>query len=287
LGTGTLIDVVVEAVGHLLWQIRRHIMALFNLKGRLRYLILIVVVALVAVGATVTVFQIRENHRKAEAERRKAEAELAAKRQAELEAQRQAEQEAKVRAELHDIVSKNDDFAVCRIRTIHFRRDEVPNDRSLDLMGHTLRDMAEHFGCGEPKSFLNRSVAYDAGVGMLEEFGLACRITRRDFPNSTLWLPTAKSANAMGKTVFESRAQMLSNVAGEYQWKLIMGCREFGKMESIVNIPEGIKMEFSWKWAPTEFGQRAGLKGSSEHAQAYFRKAGENYSLQKLYIPSN
>lgn len=194
------------------------------------------------------------------------------------EAQAKAAAQAKRRSEFADLISNNDKFAVCREQSLRFRRDDVGNDASLDLVGTTLREAARYYGCEEPDGFFYRSMPYEEGVSLLVDSGYACRLSRPDMPNVTLWIPTSKPRNPV------QIVEQQPSDTGIQEWDLVLGCRSLIEIEDVRPGLDSDEVEFTWQWSVTEIGKSAGLKETTHHARAYFQTQNGAAKLDELQL---
>ncbi len=69
-----------------------------------------------------------------------------------------------------------------------------------------------------------------------------------------------------------------------FSWRLILGCRELVQIDGTTPLADGMRVDFSWRWHPTELGTADGLVDSRQRAEAFLRKTSSGLLVDKMYF---
>lgn len=207
------------------------------------------------------------------------------------------------------VISDNNKFAICRVRQLKAKEfpsggGGLPTPRYLSEAedAGVLEFLAQHGyvrmqRTQEPTYYthvpcpgsLADSVSRVPGA-YYQGNGITCGDVPGGYvPAAAIWEPTAKAKAAMGHVIrqHESAApvklQRMLAIKRVISWDVILGCRELIKVDGLTPLSDSTKVDFSWRWVPTELGRAAGLSNSLERGEAYLRREGNGWTVENLY----
>jgi hypothetical protein len=179
----------------------------------------------------------------------------------------QADRGAKQLAVLADLIGHQSKLNVCRFYRIEFMHlsDEQPScNASRNMWSRQLQLLADSNYISSVAS------AYDFNPS-LGQF----------LP----WCPTSKAKSALGDEILQERIHpAVEAPKGNYAWKLILGCRHFTQIDASTPLADGLKVDFSWRWKPTDLGFRDGLTDERQRGEAYLRRTQDGWAMDQIYF---
>jgi hypothetical protein len=201
-------------------------------------------------------------------------------------AQAKAESQAKQRAEaekaekqketslVQDTISKNNDFAVCRICSFTFTKYESWNECN----GSSNPSHDPCIPCVDALSM--------AGYVRSQKVGYL--VAGEIVSHSRRWVPTPKAEQVIGKGLIEqseipySGYQPIYHVAHEYRWNVLLGCREVQQIDATTQLSDGLKVDFSWHWRTTDIGDGYGLSDKRQRGVAYLTRTASGLVIDQI-----
>jgi hypothetical protein len=100
---------------------------------------------------------------------------------------------------------------------------------------------------------------------------------------------TSKGTSAMGKEIKELGVEQRivsgpNNIREDLRWRLILAYREFVQIDGTTPLTNGQRVDFSWRWRPTDIGKADGVIVSAQRGEAYLRKSGDSFVIDKMYF---
>ena len=183
-----------------------------------------------------------------------------------------------------ELISKSSDFDICKVYNFDFqelRCSEVPPFPSTDTR------TCEHSSASSSKMFQ-----------ILRELGFV-RDVGQNFFGDWIWIKLPKSRDALGTTIIQQQTGTTSpfpmgtyqypryGYGVPYRWKVITGCREMTGIDATTPLNDGVKIDFSWHWKPTEVGKAEGFTEERKRGVAYLVRKGDKLAIDQIQINSD
>jgi hypothetical protein len=98
------------------------------------------------------------------------------------------------------------------------------------------------------------------------------------------WEPLPKAKAAMGKSIFEEEIQSTQGFAHSFRWTVALATPEFLQVDGQTPLKDGIKVEFSWRWKPTDMGTKVGLNDNRQRGEAYLQRLQQGWKIDRIYL---
>ena len=101
----------------------------------------------------------------------------------------------------------------------------------------------------------------------------------------SVWSPTSEGNDAIGNEILPGVKKNSKGKETLHQWTLILGCRQLMGLEATNLLVDGSKIDFSWRWKPTELGIAAGLTDEGQRGSAYLKKTVDGMVVDRIDMP--
>jgi hypothetical protein len=172
-----------------------------------------------------------------------------------------------------EIIEKDKRFTVCQLYNLDFQ--DVPAGQCP-------------FSSGQGKCEYTTRRSFRV-LKLLETAGLASALgINRD--GYWMWAPTAKAQSLVGTTIIQQKTgapaplwlgAMYVN-AVPFRWKVITGCRQFSGIDATTPLADGLKVDFSWHWKPSEVGTADGMPTARQRAVAYLKRTKSGLAIDQI-----
>ena len=162
---------------------------------------------------------------------------------------------------VQDLISKHKDFDVCQIQAFQF-----------------MTNCSRSPGVRCPVPMTNQQYALLLAAG---------DVRPTNEPNEIFL--TDKGAKAVGN---EIEQELLPSHTADgspppkdwalFKWTLILGCRELQQIDATTPLSDGLKVDFSWHWKPTDLGTADRLSDERQRGVAYFTRAASGLTIDKI-----
>lgn len=172
---------------------------------------------------------------------------------------------------VQELIANHKDFAVCKIRELEFHNV---------LAGH----------CNLPRPYCDNTSPGTAFAALMLLYtvgdigGEKHRITTQLSTGVTYWTPTDKGLMAVGNEIRHETFARGTNGDVEYKWTLSLGCRELEQIDATTQLSDGLKVDFSWHWKPTDLGIADGLSGERHQGMAYLTRTANGLDIDKMEL---
>jgi hypothetical protein len=189
---------------------------------------------------------------------------------------------------VRELISKDSQFTICRVRELEFARDPSVGKESVDP--NDLDSQNDSLFRYRPVLVLLRKAGYvDGGTtkfsgGVPPPDGGGGVIG--DMPTDIFWFPSKKGRAAIGNEIREVMAGRYANGWVGYKWTLVLGCRSLERVDATTPLGDGLKVDFSWQWKQTDLGAADGLTNERQRGVAYLVRKGTGFAVDRIQIDS-
>lgn len=168
-------------------------------------------------------------------------------------------------------ISQHEKFAVCKMFNVNFGH--------MGKRGPCVRSISECDNYAVVSSF--------SALNALKKAGYITGALPYGRGDETFWSTTSKAEKAKGTVITERRLSGKMPIehfgyADRMGWEVTLGCREFDQIDATTPLNDGVKVDFSWHWAPNDIGEAAGLESSRQRGVAYLTRKDSGLAIDQL-----
>jgi hypothetical protein len=217
----------------------------------------------------------------------------------------QIEEKRALQAKVQQLVADDERFAVCQttgIDVVHMIERSINIERSLS--GRASYDNEDYYfsDMSVPIATLssNGYVRIKVNAGTQATWTLTPRgralignlISSEYASQPTLSVKVLSGDDNQSNVASCSSPEVQHRTADNYgfnceedmRWTLLLSCRNLDGIDATTQMADGVKLDFSWNWKPTELGVAFGQRDSRERGEAYLLRVRNGLKVDRLFF---